>query len=306
MHLTVLQINTVRLKMTNAKKEKSEEVLPDVANSDTIQCGLIMPLSKTDSCEAEHWTEVRSIIIEALEDTPFCPDMVSHAEEVGIIHERIVRNIFENPIVICDVSGKNPNVMFELGLRLAFDKPTVIIQDDQTDYSFDISPIEHIPYRRDLRYCDIKEFKENLKSKVVASYEKAQSDPDYSCFLKHFKIYTKTTLPTEELSGTDLILKQLSALSSQMTATRSFAAKAANKLEGKGYIACLKGSANDVQKFVAQLFKHVKFGEISVIEKQKDKHYHIQYGIPLGSSYELVEKAAKSCNIDIGYIDGGA
>jgi hypothetical protein len=54
------------------------------------------------------------------------------------------------------VSGKNPNVMFELGIRLAFDKATIIIKDDKTDYSFDTSVIQHIPYPRDLRHNQIE------------------------------------------------------------------------------------------------------------------------------------------------------
>jgi hypothetical protein len=37
------------------------------------------------------------------------------------------------PDYLCDVSGKNANVMFELGLRLAFDNPTIIIKDDKTE-----------------------------------------------------------------------------------------------------------------------------------------------------------------------------
>jgi hypothetical protein len=62
--------------------------------------------------------------------------------------------------VIGDVSCKNPNVMFELGMRLAFDKPTIIIKDDQTSYSFDISPIQNLEYPRDLRFNKIIDFKE--------------------------------------------------------------------------------------------------------------------------------------------------
>ncbi len=56
------------------------------------------------------------------------------------------------PIVVCDISARNANVMFELGMRLAFDKPTVIIKDERTPYSFDISSIEHLDYPSDLRY----------------------------------------------------------------------------------------------------------------------------------------------------------
>ncbi|WP_353118770.1 hypothetical protein [Myroides odoratus] len=55
-----------------------------------------------------------------------------------------MNNIYNDEIVVCDVSSKNPNVMFELGLRLAFDKPTIIIKDEKTGYSFDTGVIEHL------------------------------------------------------------------------------------------------------------------------------------------------------------------
>lgn len=103
-------------------------------------CGLVMPISEIDGCPEHHWAEVRKILSDAAEDAGFKPNLVSIADNVGVIHKRIVQNLYGNPIVVVDVSGKNPNVMFELGMRLTFDKPTVIVKDDETDYSFDTSP----------------------------------------------------------------------------------------------------------------------------------------------------------------------
>jgi hypothetical protein len=90
--------------------------------------------------------------------------MVSDSDDSGVIHKRIIENLYNNPIVVCDVSGKNPNVMFELGIRLAFDKSTIIVKDHATDYSFDTSPIEHVGYPRDLRFSTVVE-KQNLRRK---------------------------------------------------------------------------------------------------------------------------------------------
>jgi hypothetical protein len=109
-------------------------------------CGIIMPISSIDGCNETHWQDVREIVDEAIQSAGFEPNLVSNAGDVGIIQKRIIQNLYENPIVICDVSGKNQNIMFELGLRLAFDKPTIIIKDDKTTYSFDTSPIEHLEY----------------------------------------------------------------------------------------------------------------------------------------------------------------
>jgi len=114
--------------------------------------------------------------------------------------------------VVCDVSGKNPNVMFELGMRLAFDKPTIIIKDDKTAYSFDTSPIEHLEYPRDLRFSKIVAFKESLKEKIIATLKKSQEDPHYTAFLKHFGTFTVAKLDTKELSKEDYIIEELKDL----------------------------------------------------------------------------------------------
>jgi hypothetical protein len=118
-------------------------------------CGIVMPISAIDNCTESHWSDVQEILSNAIEEAGFTPNIVSNADNVGIIQKRIIQNLYKNPIVVCDVSGKNPNVMFELGMRLAFDKPTIIVKDDKTSYSFDTSPIEHLSYPRDLRFAKI-------------------------------------------------------------------------------------------------------------------------------------------------------
>ena len=172
-------------------------------------CGLVMPISSIDGCNEQHWSDVKEILTEAVEGAGFKANLVSHADDVGIIQKRIIQNLYENPIVVCDVSGKNPNVMFELGLRLAFDKPTIIIKDDKTTYSFDTSPIEHLEYPRDLRFTKIVEFKKALKDKLQATLKKSQSDPNYTTFLKHFGTFTVAKLDTKEVSKEDFIIEEL-------------------------------------------------------------------------------------------------
>lgn len=162
---------------------------PDNAEKGTLTCGLVMPISAMDGCSVEHWVEVKNIIcdaIESIEDITFLPKLVSEQDDVGVIQKRIVQNIYSSDIVICDVSCKNANVMFELGMRLAFDKPTILIKDDKTDFSFDTGVIEHLLYPRDLRFSRIVNFKQSLADKVVATYQASKNDPNHSTFLKNF------------------------------------------------------------------------------------------------------------------------
>ena len=175
-------------------------------------CGIIMPISLIDNCPPEHWADVLGILKDVCTTNDFIPNLVSDADDIGVIHNRIIENIYSSDIVICDVSCKNANVMFELGMRLAFDKPTIIIKDDLTGYSFDTSLIEHLEYPRDLRFTSINKFKDSLGKKLTATYEKSKSDPNYSTFLKNFGKYKIAHLEDREVSTDTFILNAIEEL----------------------------------------------------------------------------------------------
>lgn len=175
-----------------------------IAGPPSATCGVVMPISAIDGCDEQHWSDVKTVLFDAIRSSNYHPELVSSADDVGVIQARIVKNLYENPIVICDVSGRNANVMFELGMRLAFDKPTVIVIDDKTPFSFDTAPIEHLKYPRDLRYGRIKKFKEDLASKIMAVAKSAQG-AEYSTFLKHFGSFTAAKLEKKELAPSDFV-----------------------------------------------------------------------------------------------------
>ncbi len=190
----------------NAKQIKSEEDILDEAqegittNTFDKTCGIIMPIADMENYEVGHWLRVKELIKQAASNSGFRARLVSESEDIGVIHSRIVQNIHDDEIIVCDVSGKNANVMFELGLRLAFDKPVIIIIDERTGYSFDTSPIEHLGYRSDMRYHDTIDFIDALAKKIVATVAKKVDDPNYSPFVGHFGKFTVAKL--REVEGT--------------------------------------------------------------------------------------------------------
>ena len=185
--------------MAKSKSKKAQEEKP--------KCGLIMPMSECDGLPLAHWLNVKSIIENSLK-SKFEVLLVSDRADVGVIHESIVTNLYEFPIVICDVSGRNSNVFFELGLRLAFDMPTVIVKDDATKYSFDTSPIQHVGYPRDLRHNLIEDFMLELKKKVHATYEARIKDPQFSPFLRNFKRYEPKAIETVKEGPVEEVLRR--------------------------------------------------------------------------------------------------
>ncbi|NMG00953.1 hypothetical protein GPA27_26615 [Aromatoleum toluolicum] len=152
-------------------------------------------------------------------ETSIDQGFLSDADDVGVIQKRIVQNLYSSDVVICDVSCKNPNVMFELGMRLAFDKPTVIIKDDQTDYSFDTGVVEHLTYPRDLRFTKIVQFKSTLADKVFATYLAAQK-PDCQTFLKSFGTFHVARIEQDAVPPERLALDRLEELTVEVARLR--------------------------------------------------------------------------------------
>ena len=196
--------------------------------TEIINCGLIMPIAPMSSYSSEQFIDVKSILVETISEIKefkFHVRMVSDSKgEVDIIHKNIVNNLYEDPIVICDVSGSNPNVLFELGMRLAFDKPTIIIKDDRTKYMFDTSMIEHLEYPSDLRYNKLLEFKKSLQSKLIKTYEASLQDDGYSPFLKHFQNVQVKNIESSSIDVTEAletILEDISLIKSSQSSNNS-------------------------------------------------------------------------------------
>jgi hypothetical protein len=259
-----------------AKQQDGPE--PEQASDAPLTCGIVMPISAIDDCSEQHWSDVFEILQSAIESAGFKPNLVSNADEAGIIQKRIIQNLYENPIVVCDVSAKNPNVMFELGLRLAFDRPTIIVKDDKTSYSFDTAPIEHLEYPRDLRYANIVDFKEELARKIELTYKKAAEDPDYTTFLKNFGTFTVAKLDTKEVSKEEFILDELRTLReliiSQSTATRSVSVTA--RMAPKKAVLCLRETTRAAADELAKALI-TKYNMTPQIGQPNPSHIHLMF-----------------------------
>ncbi|MFJ2772880.1 hypothetical protein [Streptomyces sp. NPDC087300] len=68
----------------------------------------------------------------------------------GEITEQVFRHLFEDDVVIADVSGGNPNVMYELGLRHATGKLTIQI-GEFGQLPFDVNTVRTIQFSRSPR-----------------------------------------------------------------------------------------------------------------------------------------------------------
>src|ERR1043166_465420 len=85
--------------------------------------------------------------------------IVQRSDDTFNITEKIIKDLYHADIVICDLSGieANPNVMYELGIRLAFsNKPVILVREGHKDNKtiFDIGGFYTHPYDP-LNYHDL-------------------------------------------------------------------------------------------------------------------------------------------------------
>lgn len=263
-------------------------------SKETKVCGIVMPISSIDGCAETHWSEVLEIINEAVDDAGFEGNLVSNSDEVGIIHKRIIQNLYDNPIVVCDVSCKNPNVMFELGLRLAFDKPTIIIKDDKTSYSFDTSAIEHLEYPRDLRFSQIVEFKQKLSAKIQATFKKSTTDGNYTTFLKHFGEFKVAKIDQKEVSGQEYILEELKNLRrSVQRMDRGWISRNHFKDNSDIDICLGHDERPDINEKVSMLISHPALKNVGVMELDPE-HLHLTADVKPGFRTDIVLEEVES------------
>jgi hypothetical protein len=144
---------------TEPTKDKSNKV-----------CFVIMPISDPDGYEKGHFKKVYEDIFKvAIDKAGFVPIRADEVLQTNFIHLDILQKLIESPMAICDLSSRNPNVLFELGLRQAFDKPTVLVQEFGTQKIFDIAPLRMTDYRKDLRYREVLEDQISISEAIKAT-----------------------------------------------------------------------------------------------------------------------------------------
>lgn len=168
-------------------------------------CGIIMPISMCDDQGPEHWHDVKQIIEAAAKEAGFQARLVSDTFESNLIHKEILQNVYQDDIIVCDVSGRNPNVFFELGIRMATQKPTVIVKDDVTVYPFDTGPNRYIEYPRGLRHPDMEKFKRELVKALQMTLDHGQE----KSFIAQMGPFTVPEVETKSAPVDEIVLERL-------------------------------------------------------------------------------------------------
>lgn len=133
-------------------------------------CFIVMPISDVEGYPVGHFKHVYdNIVVPACDLAGYKAVRADDVKSTNLIHLDILRKLIEAPIAVCDLSSRNPNVLFELGIRQAFDRPVVLIQEEGTPKIFDIAPLRYLEYSKEMKYHEVLKSQAELRETILAT-----------------------------------------------------------------------------------------------------------------------------------------
>jgi hypothetical protein len=77
------------------------------------------------------------------------------------IFSQVLKMIVQSRLIIANINGRNPNVLYELGIAQALDKPTILITKNQNQLPIDLKS------KRFLIYRDYKELQKMMSHELI-------------------------------------------------------------------------------------------------------------------------------------------
>lgn len=102
-----------------------------------------------------------------------------------IIQSTIINDLLEADLVVADLTDHNPNVLFELGMRMAEDKPVALVKATGTGRIFDVDNMLRVfEYSSNLWQSTIEKDLPTLTDHIKGAWENRASEQTYMKILR--------------------------------------------------------------------------------------------------------------------------
>lgn len=147
---------------------------------------MILPFSeKSEKWSKGFFSEVlNNLITPAAVEAGFSVE-TAKKEGSDIIQATIVNALLNADLVIADLTDHNPNVLFELGIRMAFEKPVALMRAAGTPAIFDVDNLLRvIDYNSNLWKSTLENDIPALTAHVKGAFENHKTAKTYMKLLK--------------------------------------------------------------------------------------------------------------------------
>jgi hypothetical protein len=184
-------------------------------------CFIIMPISDVEGYDSGHFGRVYEFIIKpACKAAGFKPIRADEVQVTNYIVVDILRKILDADMVVCDLSARNSNVLYELGIRQAFNRPVTLIRDSRTPRIFDIQGLRDLEYDESLRIDKITSAVESLTNLLKNTSQ--LSEGDVNSIIQLLGVKPAQVSSVEDSKDTSLVLNAISDISKRMSRLEDF------------------------------------------------------------------------------------
>lgn len=136
-------------------------------------CFVIAPIGEEGSEVRRRSDQVlKHIIAPAANECDYEAIRADRISEPGMITSQVIQHILEDPLVIADLTGRNPNVFYELAIRHAVRKPVVQVIQIGEPIPFDVAQSRTIQ----VDHHDLDSVA-NCRDQLVKQIQLAERDP---------------------------------------------------------------------------------------------------------------------------------
>jgi hypothetical protein len=118
-----------------------------------MKCFVIMPFAKPFN---DVYALIKSAVETAVSGEPLMCRRLDEIKSAGRITDDLLVELQTSDICIADITGSNPNVMWEVGYAMALHKPTVFISQSIDALPFDLKDLRVIGYNREDLYGTLR------------------------------------------------------------------------------------------------------------------------------------------------------
>lgn len=110
-------------------------------------CFVICPIGEEGSPTRDQSNKVfRHLITPPAQQAGYTPKRADHLDRPGIITSQVIEHVIEAPLVIADLTDRNPNVFYELAIRHAVKKPLIQLINRKEQIPFDVASTRIIKF----------------------------------------------------------------------------------------------------------------------------------------------------------------
>lgn len=117
--------------------------------TDKKRCFIITPIGNDNDSIRRHIDGIIDAAIKPALEPDYEVVAAHKITETGTITKQIIKEIYQDELAIANLTGNNPNVMYELAIRYCLGKPVLTIAEKGTNLPFDVMPERTIFYVND-------------------------------------------------------------------------------------------------------------------------------------------------------------